>query len=146
MTDGCCVPHDAPDPRVLEVRAWLARASEDLRAGRHDLTASPPLLNDAAFHAPHCAEKALNAVLVHTETPFRKTHNLTELGAGVVRVAPSLNEVARKASLLTEFAWRFRYLGDPVTINVADAERAIELAARTLDSILAALPSMCRSV
>ena len=46
--------------RTLEVRGWLLRASEDLRAGRHDLTASPPLLNDVAFHAQQCAEKALD--------------------------------------------------------------------------------------
>jgi len=42
----------------LEVRGWLLRASEDLRAGRHDLTAVPPLVNDVAFHAQQCAEKA----------------------------------------------------------------------------------------
>ena len=46
---------DAPDVRTLEVRGWLLRASEDLRAGRHDLTAVPPLLNDVAFHAQQCA-------------------------------------------------------------------------------------------
>ena len=42
---------DIPDVRTLEVRGWLLRASEDLRAERHDLTAIPPLLNDPAFHA-----------------------------------------------------------------------------------------------
>lgn len=42
---------DAPDVRTLEVRAWLLRASEDLRAGKHDLTARPPLSDDVAFHA-----------------------------------------------------------------------------------------------
>ncbi len=44
---------DAPDVRTLEVRGWLLPASEDLRAGRHDLTAVPPLLTDVAFHAQH---------------------------------------------------------------------------------------------
>jgi hypothetical protein len=33
---------DEPDVRTLEVRGWLLRASEDLRAGKHDLTARPP--------------------------------------------------------------------------------------------------------
>jgi len=36
---------DAPDVRTLEVRGWLLRASEGLRAGRHDLMAVPPLLH-----------------------------------------------------------------------------------------------------
>jgi hypothetical protein len=71
---------DSPDVRTLEVRGWLLRASEDLRAGLHDLTAVPPLLNDVAFHAQQCAEKAMKALLVHREQAFRKTHNLTELG------------------------------------------------------------------
>ena len=51
---------ESPEFRTLEVRGWLLRASEDLRAGRHDLTASPPLLNDVAFHAQQCAEKVLD--------------------------------------------------------------------------------------
>jgi HEPN domain-containing protein len=72
---------EEPDVRTLEVRGWLLRASEDLRAGKHDMTASPPLLSDVAFHAQQCAEKAMKAYLVHREQPFRKTHNLTELSA-----------------------------------------------------------------
>jgi HEPN domain-containing protein len=79
---------DAPDVRILEVRGWLLRASEDLRAGRHDLTAVPPLLNDVAFHSQQCAEKAMKAILVHREQAFRKTHNLTELGGAVARLEP----------------------------------------------------------
>lgn len=72
---------DEPDVRTLEVRGRLLRASEDLRVGKHDLTARPPLCNDVAFHAQQCAEKAMKAFLVYHERPFRKTHNLTELGA-----------------------------------------------------------------
>jgi len=74
---------DEPDVRTLEVRGWLLRASEDLRAGKHDLTARPPLCNDVAFHAQQCAEKAMKAFLVYHERPFRKTHNLTELARSV---------------------------------------------------------------
>jgi hypothetical protein len=81
---------DSPDVRTLEVRGWLLRASEDLRAGRHDLTAVPPLVNDVALHAQQCTEKAMKALLVHREQAFRKTHNLTELGGAVARIEPSL--------------------------------------------------------
>lgn len=55
---------DEPDLRMLEVRGWVLRASEGLRAGRHNLTATPPLLNDVLFHAQQCAEKARKAFLV----------------------------------------------------------------------------------
>lgn len=138
------MPPDEPDLRTLEVRGWLARASEDLRAGRHDLTALPPLANDAAFHAQQCAEKAMKALLVHGERPFRKTHNLTELGAAASKIAPDLVEVLREASLLTEFAWRFRYPGGGTGIADSDASRALGVAERTLNAVLEALPPECR--
>jgi HEPN domain-containing protein len=129
-----------PDPRVLEVRAWILRAEEDLRAGRHDLTASPPLLRDIAFHCQQCVEKSIKAFLVSREQPFRKTHNLTELGGAVARLEPALESLMRDASLMTEFAWIFRYPGDAPSIDRAEAERALELAARVLASMTEHLP------
>ena len=96
---------DAPDVRTLEVRGWLLRASEDLRAGRHDLT---------------------------------------ELGGAVARIEPPLAELMRTASLMTEFAWRFRYPGDQATVSHADALHAIETAERVLRAVIDSLPANCR--
>jgi HEPN domain-containing protein len=135
---------EAPDVRALEVRGWLLRASEDLRAGRHDLTAIPPLLNDVAFHAQQCAEKSMKALLVHHERPSRKTHNLTELGHAVVTLEPSLTELMKRASLMTEFAWRFRYPGEQASASWDDATDAIDTAAAVLDAIMNVLPTICR--
>ena len=135
---------DAPDVRTLEVRGWLLRASEDLRAGRHDLTAMPPLVNDVVFHAQQCVEKVMKAYLVHREQTFRKTHNLTELGGAVARLEPTLNDLMKHASLLTEFAWRFRYPGEPATVSREDAEQAIALAGKVLDEVMHRLPTNCQ--
>lgn len=135
---------DAPDLRTLEVRGWVLRAREDLRAGRHDLTAVPPLLNDVVFHAQQCSEKMMKALLTQRERPFRKTHNLTELGGAVARLEPPLAELMRSASLMTEFAWRFRYPGDSESVSHRDAIEAIETAQRVFDAVLAALPAHCR--
>ena len=134
---------DAVDVRTLEVRGWLLRAAEDLRAGKHDLTAAPPLLNDVAFHAQQCAEKSMKAFLVHREQAFRKTHNLTELGGAVARLHPPLSDLMRSASLMSEFAWRFRYPGDPASVSRDDALRSIELAERVLTEVMTALPTNC---
>ena len=134
----------APDVRTLEVRGWLLRTSEDLRAGRHDLTAIPPLLNDVAFHAQQCAEKSMKALLVHRQRPFRKTHNLTELGHAVVTLEPSLTELMKRASLMTEFAWRFRYPGEQASASWDDATDALDTAAAVLDAIMNVLPTICR--
>ena len=136
---------ESPDFRTLEVRGWLLRASEDLRAGRHDLTASPPLLNDVAFHAQQCAEKAMKAYLVQREQPFRKTHNLTELGGAVARLETSLADLMRSASLMTEFAWRFRYPGELATVSQEDAMRALDTAESVLVAVVSVLPAACRS-
>jgi len=133
-----------PDLRTLEVRGWLSRASEDIRAAKHDLTAQPPLLNDVAFHAQQCAEKAMKALLVHHERPFRKTHNLTELGGAVARLVPERAELMRTASLMTEYAWRFRYPGDLATVSYADALAALDTAERVLAAVMSALPASCR--
>jgi HEPN domain-containing protein len=135
---------ETPDVRTLEVRGWLLRATEDLRAGRHDLTASPPLLNDVVFHAQQCAEKSMKAYLVHREQAFRKTHNLTELGGAVAKLDATLADLMKRASLMTEFAWRFRYPGEPTSVSRPDAEQAIDLAGEVLDAIMLQLPKHCR--
>ena len=136
---------DVPDLRTLEVRGWLLRAAEDLRAGRHDLTASPPLLNDVVFHAQQCAEKAMKAYLAHREQAFRKTHNLTELGGAVAKFDASIADLMKRASLMTEFAWRFRYPGEPTSVSRPDAEQAIALAGEVLEEIMRRLPPHCRA-
>ena len=38
----------------------------------------------------------MKALLVHHERPFRKTHNLTELGHAVVTLEPSLIELMKR--------------------------------------------------
>ena len=50
----------------------------------------------------------------------------------------------RTASLMTEFAWRFRYPGDQATVSHADAFHAIETAERVLGAAIDALPETCR--
>ena len=65
---------------VAETQAWLAKAAKDLAAAAHDLRASPPFVEDIVFHAQQAAEKALKAFLTWHDRPFRKTHNLTEIG------------------------------------------------------------------
>jgi len=44
------------------------------------LEADAPLPGVAAFHAQQAAEKSLKAFLYWHEVPFRKTHELEELG------------------------------------------------------------------
>jgi len=50
------------------------------------------------FHCQQAAEKALKARLVRFDVPFRKTHNLEELGAACIALDASLQR-----------SWRARF-------------------------------------
>jgi HEPN domain-containing protein len=67
--------------RVAETRSWFVKAKEDLRAAEHEFTAVPPLLGDIVFHCQQATEKALKGFLTWHDQPFRKTHDLAELGS-----------------------------------------------------------------
>lgn len=105
----------APDEAQSEdVRAWLRKAFLDLRAANHAMfAAEPSLWADAVFHAQQAAEKALKAFLAWHDMPFRKTHNLEELGRECVKLDGRLQAVVERAVPLTEYAWKFRYPGEP---------------------------------
>jgi HEPN domain-containing protein len=101
-----------PDPRqVAETKAWLDKAVLDLRAAKHERTASPPLTGDMVFHAQQLVEKTLKAFLSWHDQPFRKTHSLVELGRQCAVIQPDLEALLREAAPLTEYAWKFRYPG-----------------------------------
>ena len=102
-----------PDPiRIAEVKAWLTKAEIDQRAGEFELTATPPITADIVFHAQQLVEKSLKAFLSWNDIPFRKTHNLVELGEKCVQLDKTLEALLKSASTLTEYAWKFRYPGD----------------------------------
>ncbi|HWP28954.1 MAG TPA: HEPN domain-containing protein [Chloroflexota bacterium] len=134
-----------PDPElVAETRAWLVRAAEDLREVEHDLIAAPPLLHGAVFHAQQAAEKAMKGFLTWHSRPFRKTHNLTEIGGLCVEVDPTLEARLRQAAVLTEYAWKYRYPGEPESPTREEAEGALGLARAVYEAVLARLPDEVR--
>ncbi len=72
------MPHDPG--RVAECQAWLRRALVDLDSAGILLGAPKPLPESAVFHCQQAAEKAWKAFLCWYDVPFRKTHDLRELG------------------------------------------------------------------
>src|ERR1035438_9020877 len=80
-----------PDPvLVSNTREWLLRAKEDLDNAQHDLKATPPFVRDALFHCRQAVEKAMKALLTWHDSPFRKTHNLEELGELCTKIVDSI--------------------------------------------------------
>lgn len=131
-----------PD-KAATVRAWLSKAANDLRGARIDLDALPPLVEDALFHAQQAAEKTLKGFLTAHDKPFKKTHDLDELGRACLELDSSLNESLQPVIPLTVFAWEFRYPGDTVVPSTMEAREALTLATTLHGAVLHRLPPIC---
>lgn len=129
------------DPvKLADTQAWLKKAKDDLRGAEIDLSAVPPLLGDLMFHCQQAVEKALKAFLTWHDHPFRKTHDLVEVGAQCATLDPSLEDLLRRAAPLTEYAWKFRYPGDAEEPEAAEAAEALGLARECVAAVLLRLP------
>jgi len=132
------MPHD---PALLaEVRAWLTKAAKDLAAAEYESRADPPFVEDIAFHSQQAAEKSLKAFLSWHQLPFRKTHNSVELGEACNQIDQSLEALLRRAAPLTEYAWKFRYPGDPEEATAEEAAEALSTALEVFGTVLDRLP------
>ena len=134
-----------PDPvRLADTRAWLVKAANDLRAAAVDLAATPPLLEDALFHCQQAAEKAFEAFLTFHDQPFRRTHNLEELGAACLACDASLQSIVDEAVPLSEYAWAYRYPGPAALPTLAEADAALATARRVYQAVCDQLPAAAR--
>jgi len=130
-----------PDPaKVADTKGWLAKAVVDIRAAEHEQTASPPITADIVFHAQQLVEKTLKSFLTWHDQPFRKTHNLIELGEQCSALSPDLQALLRRAAPLTEYAWKFRYPGEAEDPSTEEADGALAIAREVFDTICASLP------
>jgi HEPN domain-containing protein len=136
------MPHDPV--RLEDTSAWLKKAQGDLRAAEHDGTARPPLVGDALFHCQQAAEKAFKAFLTWHDRPFRKTHNLEDLGEACLALDHSLKPLVDRAVPLTEYAWRFRYPGEPEEPGPEEAEQALVIVRDLLAAIGSRIPDQVR--
>jgi HEPN domain-containing protein len=135
----------AHDPELIaDTRAWLAKAAQDLAAGAYELQAVPPFAGDVAFHAQQAAEKALKAFLVWHGCPFRKTHNLEEVGEQCLKLDGTLRHLIDRSTPLTEYAWKFRYPGEPEEPSREEAGEALATAREVYEAVLARLPADVR--
>ena len=89
-------------------------------------------------------QKAIKGFLTWQSRVFRKTHNLGELGEMCAPLDPNLEPLLRRAAVLTDYAWRFRYPGEPEEQSREEAEEALALAREVYEAILARLPEEVR--
>lgn len=129
--------------KAAAVRGWLSKAANDLRGAHIDLDADPPLIEDALFHCQQAAEKSLKAFLTSRDTPFKKTHDLDELGHACLVLDGSLKENLSAVATLTVFAWEFRYPGDAQVPSMQETREYLALANQLYAAILTRLPQIC---
>ncbi|MEK7329339.1 MAG: HEPN domain-containing protein [Candidatus Eisenbacteria bacterium] len=127
-----------------EARRWFVKASSDLRAAEVLLGATPPFVEHALFHAQQAAEKAVKGFLVWHGRPFRKVHDLREVGGAALALDASLEPVLRRAARLSPFAGVFRYPTDMGEPTVEEARDALALAREVYDVVLSRLPEEVR--
>ena len=116
---------DVSDPLVEEVAKWLREAAKD-RVAASALTGIEP--SRSVFHSQQAAEKAAKAFLTLHRTPFRKTHDLTELGAKCAALDPSLEPLLKRVQELTDYATLFRYPDAPYEPDSDEALQALQTA------------------
>lgn len=132
-------PHES---RAQDTREWMAKAVEDLACAL--ILGGAGHAGNALFHCQQCAEKSLKAFLTWHERPFRKTHDLKEVGQVCAEIDPSLTGPLRPAYLLTDYAWKLRYPGEPYILEDGELNQGIVLARTVLLEIQRRLPVEAR--
>ncbi len=131
-------------PEVELIRQWVERARNDLRSAEHALLASPPLTEDACFHAQQAVEKSPKAYLVDRDVNFEWSHRIRCLLNLCVGCDASFAQWRKEAEPLTEYAVQFRY-PHPDPAPAADQSHvALSVARNVYDFVLARLPAEAR--
>ncbi len=125
---------------VADVRGWLSKANKDLAAADCEMKGDATFASDILFHSQQAAEKSLKAFLCRHRVPFRKTHNLLELGEACCQINPSLEAQLRQAGPLSEYAWKVRYPDDPEEPVEREATIALMIAHRVFEAIISRIP------
>ena len=93
----------------LEARRWLAIVEEDSDVAI--AAARLPRLGASAYHAQQAAEKLVKALPVLAGEPFRRTHDLDDLAARLLRVYPRFALQAEAVRHLSIWGIAYRYPG-----------------------------------
>lgn len=119
------------------LRATSGRPSTSFARHRRYWTTS-------SFHCQQAADKSLKGFVTWHDRPFCKTHSIEELGEQCLQVDPTLKVLIDRAVPLTEYAWKFRYPGEPEEPSSQETEEALATAREVYAAIVARLPVEAR--
>ncbi|MGQ0742870.1 MAG: HEPN domain-containing protein [Acidimicrobiales bacterium] len=117
------------DPQPDAARRWLSGAANALESARHQLTRVDLPAGIACFLAHLAAEKALKAVLVAFDRPFRKVHDLVELRRLIVSAGLTVGVGEQELRRLNPWSIDGRYAEDVPEAAPDLARELVEMAA-----------------
>ena len=120
------------------VAEWIKKADLDFSTSVR-LSAEPEFRDIVVFHAQQAVEKYLKALLTRHQTEFPKTHVIRRLLLLLQPVEPTLADALEDANWLSPFGVDIRYPADFPETLPGDEARAVELAARVKDAVMAVL-------
>jgi HEPN domain-containing protein len=126
------------EARAKETREWMIKASDDLASAR--ILADTIHLANALFLCQQAAEKSMKGFLAWHQIPFRRTHDLEELGEACAAKDGTLSALVEQADALSDYAWKLRYPGAPYTPEAEETEAMFALACTMFREIQARLP------
>ena len=115
-----------------EAARWMSVATRDLNAAKLLFVEEP---SASVFHSQQAVEKAAKAFLAFHNVPFRKTHDIQELGQQCAALNPSLAVFLADADYLTDYAVVFRYLDAPSAPDQQEAEQALQTAHQICEQV-----------
>jgi len=97
------------------------------------------------FHAQQAVEKYMKAFLVHHQTEFPKTHNISVLRELMTTVDQKLSDEFVPMELLTAYGVEYRYPGVYDSVSLEQGKEALEMAEKARDLILSKLESYLKT-
>jgi len=129
------------EPKIHEIKQWLLKADHDFVSAERLLAGDPPLRDTAVYHCQQAAEKMLKAYLTLRDAPFQKVHTLSVLIDQCEKLDQSFQQIREASDILTPYATAFRYPGDLLEPEPADADEALLLARKVVDFVKAKMPA-----
>jgi len=126
--------------KLDEIGQWLIKASHDLGSAKCLLVGDTPYLDTAVYHCQQAAEKALKAYLTLKDTPFQKIHDLSVLVEQCMELDSTFDRLKEIPEILNPYATAFRYPGDVLEPEAADADEAYELASMVFEFVVVRMP------
>ena len=113
---------------------WMRRAESALAMARANVAGA--LTEEYCFNAQQAAEKALKAVFVAHEFPFKFTHNLGDLAADLakrgVEIPAEIRGDARRLERISAYAVKIRYEEGAPIVSEAERKTAVDIAILTV--------------